>query len=42
MERRRLTSDQAFDLLKTASMNTNTKLRDLARQTTLTGEIPEA
>ncbi|GAB3460273.1 GAF and ANTAR domain-containing protein [Streptomonospora sediminis] len=40
MERRRVTNDQAFDMLKTASMNTNTKLRDVARRITETGEMP--
>ncbi|MDA0567919.1 GAF and ANTAR domain-containing protein [Streptomonospora sp. S1-112] len=41
MERRRLTSDQAFAVLRTASNNTNTKLREVARSVALTGEIPE-
>ncbi|HLS32536.1 MAG TPA: GAF and ANTAR domain-containing protein [Brevibacterium sp.] len=42
MERRRVTSEQAFDVLKTASMNSNTKLREVARQISQTGEIPGA
>ncbi|MBV2365380.1 ANTAR domain-containing protein [Streptomonospora nanhaiensis] len=41
MERRRLTSDQAFALLRTASNNTNTKLREVARSVALTGELPD-
>ncbi|KIH98587.1 hypothetical protein LP52_12220 [Streptomonospora alba] len=40
MERRRITKDQAFELIKTTSMNTNTKVRDVARNIARTGEIP--
>ncbi|MUL40288.1 GAF and ANTAR domain-containing protein [Streptomonospora sp. PA3] len=40
MERKRITSDEAFGVLRTASMNSNTKLRDIARRTVETGEIP--
>ena len=35
MEREACTSDEAFDLLKKASQNTNTKLRDIAEQVVL-------
>ncbi|QBI53489.1 GAF and ANTAR domain-containing protein [Streptomonospora litoralis] len=41
MERRRLTDEQAFEVLKTYSMNANTKLREVARRITRTGEIPD-
>ncbi|WP_285761778.1 GAF and ANTAR domain-containing protein [Nocardiopsis ansamitocini] len=40
MERHRLTSAAAFELLKKASMNTNTKLREIARRITRSGEKP--
>jgi GAF domain-containing protein len=40
MERYKLTADQAFQLLAGASMQTNTKLRTVADQLVLTGELP--
>lgn len=40
MERFKLTPEQAFDLLITASQNTNRKLRDLAEHLSATGELP--
>ncbi|MGY1846024.1 MULTISPECIES: ANTAR domain-containing protein [unclassified Blastococcus] len=39
MERHKLTPDQAFRLLADASMHTNRKVRDLAEQLVLTGEL---
>ena len=42
MERHKLTSAAAFDLLVRISQHHNIKLRDLARQLTDTGEIPRA
>jgi GAF domain-containing protein len=39
MERHKLTSDQAFQLLAKASMATNRKLRDLAETLVQTGEL---
>lgn len=39
MERYKLTADQAFDLLITASQHTHQKLRDIAEQLTSTGEL---
>ena len=39
MERYRLTPDEAFRLLADASMRTNRKVRDLAEQLVLTGEL---
>ena len=41
MERHRLTVDQAFRLLADASMHTNQKVRDLAEELVLTGQLPE-
>lgn len=38
MERHRLTAGQAFDRLRTASMNLNRKLRDVAKDLSETGE----
>lgn len=38
----KLTPDQAFDLLRDASNRLNTKLIDLARRVTETGEAPPA
>jgi GAF domain-containing protein len=38
MERHKFTAGQAFDRLRTASMNLNRKLRDVARDLSLTGE----
>jgi GAF domain-containing protein len=40
MERYKLTADQAFQLLAEASMRTNTKLRTVAENLVLTGELP--
>ncbi|MHA3701806.1 GAF and ANTAR domain-containing protein [Jatrophihabitans sp. YIM 134969] len=39
MERYKLTAEQAFDLLITASQHTNEKLRDVAERLTATGEL---
>ncbi|HEX4729567.1 MAG TPA: GAF and ANTAR domain-containing protein [Jatrophihabitans sp.] len=39
MERYKLTAEQAFDLLITASQHTHLKLRDIAEQLTATGEL---
>ena len=39
IERYRLTADQAFRLLAQASMHTNRRLRDLAQDLVLTGEL---
>lgn len=39
MERHRLTAEQAFDLLRTASVHRNTKLRTIAAHVAETGEI---
>ena len=41
MERHRITAEQAFDLLVRASQRTNTKLADIARVLTATGELPQ-
>lgn len=40
MERHRLTADEAFALLIAASQRTNRKLRDVAEELALTGELP--
>jgi GAF domain-containing protein len=40
MERYKLTADQAFQLLARSSMTTNTKLRDVADELVLTGQLP--
>ena len=40
MERHKITADQAFQVLATASMRTNTKLRDIAERLVTTGELP--
>jgi hypothetical protein len=40
MERQRLTSDAAFALLVQASQGLNRKLRDIAEEVELTGEVP--
>jgi GAF domain-containing protein len=40
MERHRLTADQAFQVLVQASMHTNRKVRDIAEQLVITGELP--
>lgn len=42
MAREYLTSDQAFELLREASQHLNRKLRDIAAEVELTGELPEA
>ncbi|MQA88088.1 MAG: ANTAR domain-containing protein [Streptosporangiales bacterium] len=42
MERRRITADQAFDLLRRTSQDRNLKLRDLAERVAATGEAPES
>lgn len=42
MERHKLTPDQAFHHLATASQHTNVKLRDVADHLTRTGELPTA
>ncbi|SCF13063.1 GAF domain-containing protein [Micromonospora coriariae] len=41
MERHKLTADQAFTVLARASQNTNTRLIDLARHLTATGELTD-
>lgn len=40
VERHRLTPEQAFDVLRTTSQNTNRKLADVASELALTGELP--
>ncbi len=40
MERHRLSASQAFERLKVASQEQNTKVRDLAEHVTATGELP--
>jgi GAF domain-containing protein len=42
MERERITTDQAFDLLRQASQHLNVKLRDVAQALVETGAAPEA
>ena len=39
MERHKVTADQAFRLLVGVSMHANRKVRDLAEQLVLTGEL---
>jgi AmiR/NasT family two-component response regulator len=41
MERRRLTADQAFDVLARASQRSNRKLVELAEELTATGALPD-
>jgi len=41
MERHKLTADQAFQLLARISMTINRKVRDVADQLVLTGQLPE-
>jgi predicted ATP-grasp superfamily ATP-dependent carboligase len=41
MHRERITADEAFDLLRHASQNLNTKLRDVAQYVVDTGEVPQ-
>lgn len=40
MARLAFTEDEAFDALRTVSLHTNRKLRELADQVVLTGEMP--
>ena len=40
MTRLKLTDEQAFDMLRTASQNRHRKLRDIAEEVTITGELP--
>jgi GAF domain-containing protein len=42
MERFRLTADEAFQSLAQVSMETNTKVRDVAERVVRTGEFPQA
>lgn len=42
MTSRRITDQQAFDQLRTASQHCHRKLRDIAAEVVLTGELPEA
>jgi AmiR/NasT family two-component response regulator len=42
MERERITAEAAFAILRTASQNTNVKLRDIAVRVVDTGEDPRA
>lgn len=42
MQRELITSDQAFDLLRQASQNLNTKLREVAQFVVDTGDVPRA
>lgn len=42
MASHRVTSEQAFDLLRTASQNTHRKLRDIAEDVLFTGVLPRA
>jgi AmiR/NasT family two-component response regulator len=41
IERERITSEQAFTVLRTASQNLNIRLRDIAQHIVDTGEVPE-
>lgn len=41
MERKRITADQAFDILRRASQHLNVRLRDIAQRLVDTGEDPE-
>jgi hypothetical protein len=41
MAQRKVTDDQAFDLLRTVSQRRHVKLRELADEVVLTGELPE-
>ena len=40
MERFKLTADQAFQVLTRVSMETNTKVRDVAERFVRTGDLP--
>jgi len=42
MQRERITADHAFDLLRQASQNLNTKLREVAQYVVDTGDVPHA
>ncbi|HEU5271136.1 MAG TPA: ANTAR domain-containing protein, partial [Jatrophihabitans sp.] len=42
MARLRFTEEQAFDALRTASQHSHRKLRDVAEEVLLTGELPKA
>ena len=42
MAREKITSERAFDLLRRQSTNTNRKLREIAEDVTLTGQLPRA
>jgi len=41
MERHRVTADRAFEMLKRASQHTNRKVRDVANDLAMDGELPE-
>ncbi|HEV2887876.1 MAG TPA: ATP-binding protein, partial [Jatrophihabitans sp.] len=41
MARLKLTDEQAFDLLRKTSQNRHRKLRDIAEEVTMTGELPQ-
>ena len=41
MERHKLTPQQAFDLLRSISQNSNRKLVDIAESLVTTGEVPQ-
>lgn len=41
MARRRITSEEAFDVLRRASQSLNLKLREVAAEVELTGEVPQ-
>jgi AmiR/NasT family two-component response regulator len=40
MQRELITADEAFDLLRRASQNLNTKLREVAQHVVDTGDVP--
>jgi AmiR/NasT family two-component response regulator len=40
MERYKITADQAFDLLSQLSQDRNVKVRELAEELAVTGELP--
>ena len=41
MERQKLTADDAFELLQSASKRTNRKVRDIAADIVFTGAVPD-
>jgi AmiR/NasT family two-component response regulator len=41
IERERITPEQAFTVLRTASQNLNIRLRDIAQHIVDTGEVPK-